>query len=148
MGEKLPGAGPEGTVISHYLPIAKSGQCICISCEVLGTRHFISLPARPCLLDLPAFRRPHAHNLTPIVQATTAAWETLIYIASECQTRQTEARAPLGTDQGGKWSFFSLVDVLSELGAPQGSWAPCGKRRVECSEEGLSHFENNTLNNG
>ena len=44
-------------------------------------------------------------NLTPIVQATTTAWETLIYIASECQARQIEARAPLGTEQGGKWSF-------------------------------------------
>lgn len=46
-------------------------------------------------------------NLTPIVQATTAAWETLIYIASECQAWQIEARAPLGTEQGSKSSLFS-----------------------------------------
>jgi len=44
-------------------------------------------------------------SFTPIVQATTAVLATLIYIVSACQARQTEARAPLGREQGGKLSF-------------------------------------------
>lgn len=80
-------------------------------------------------------------NLTPILQATTAAWETRIYIASECQAQQVEARAPLGMEQGGKWSFFPLW--MCSLN----SWVPRGRRMVKCREEEFSHFENNILNN-
>lgn len=86
-------------------------------------------------------------NLTPIVQATTAAWETLIYIATECQARQIEAQGTTWHRTGKKKVLFLPVDVFSELRAPQGLQAPRGRRRVESSEEGFPHFENNILSN-
>lgn len=105
-GSSCPGLAQRPPLFPHYFPMVKSGQHIHILCEVPGTRASPPSPPAPALgICLPLGGHTFI-NLTPVVQATTAAWETLIYIASDCQAWQIEATAPLGTEQGSKSSFF------------------------------------------